>query len=163
MRQAVPAGKLVVRILAEGAALQPGALTPPYCVGFTRKQMRVMSGRGCVLSAQPSRRGKPPGNAFERVPMQKSNKPSGEDRIAIQDLIARGRMPWRATRRPQIRRLLHDDRLIKIDGEWLFQEPTIRLWDGPVLARFPGHGTRVPRKRPRELAVRTHTARPQQR
>jgi hypothetical protein len=48
----------------------------------------------------------------------------------------------------------YDDRLVKIDGQWLFQERTIRLWDGPVLARFPGRGTRVARKRPPELRVK---------
>lgn len=48
----------------------------------------------------------------------------------------------------------YDDRLVKVNGEWLFQERTIRLWDGPVLARFPGHGARVARKRPPELVVK---------
>jgi SnoaL-like domain len=49
----------------------------------------------------------------------------------------------------------YDDRLEKVNGQWLFRERTIRLWDGPVLARFPGHGTRIPRKRPPELLIRT--------
>lgn len=48
----------------------------------------------------------------------------------------------------------YDDRLVKRDGDWLFSERTIRLWDGPVLARFPGHGARVPRKRPPELVIK---------
>jgi hypothetical protein len=51
----------------------------------------------------------------------------------------------------------YDDVLVKSGGEWLFQERVIRLWDGPVLARFPGHGTRVPRKRPPELLVKRGT------
>jgi ketosteroid isomerase-like protein len=48
----------------------------------------------------------------------------------------------------------YDDRLLKRDGQWLIRERTIRLWDGPVLARFPGHGARVARKRPPELAIK---------
>jgi ketosteroid isomerase-like protein len=48
----------------------------------------------------------------------------------------------------------YDDRLEKVGGQWLFRERTIRLWDGPVLARFPGHGARIPRKRPPELVIR---------
>lgn len=49
----------------------------------------------------------------------------------------------------------YEDRAVKRGGEWLFQERIIRLWDGPVLARFPGHdGTRTPRKRPPQLVVR---------
>jgi hypothetical protein len=47
------------------------------------------------------------------------------------------------------------DRLEKVDGQWLFRERTIRLWDGTVLARFPGHGTRIARKRPPELVVKS--------
>ncbi len=47
----------------------------------------------------------------------------------------------------------YDDRVIKEGGAWLFVHRAIRLWDGPVLARFPGHGTWVPRKRPPELRV----------
>ena len=47
-----------------------------------------------------------------------------------------------------------DDKLVKFRGRWLFKERIIRLWDGPVLANFPGHsGQRVPRKRPTELVV----------
>ena len=37
------------------------------------------------------------------------------------------------------------------DGQWRFARRAIRLWDGPVLANFPGHGQWVPRKRPPEL------------
>lgn len=49
----------------------------------------------------------------------------------------------------------YEDRVVKRAGEWLFAERIIRLWDGPVLARFPGRdGTRVPRKRPPQLVVR---------
>jgi ketosteroid isomerase-like protein len=48
----------------------------------------------------------------------------------------------------------YDDRLVKIDGQWLFRERTIRLWDGPVLARFPGRGPRIARKRPPELVIK---------
>jgi hypothetical protein len=55
----------------------------------------------------------------------------------------------------------YNDRIVKLDGEWLFKERVIRLWDGPVLARFPGLGARVPRKRPAELVVKTNAQRPQ--
>jgi hypothetical protein len=48
----------------------------------------------------------------------------------------------------------YEDQVAKRGGEWLFQQRIIRLWDGPVLARFPGHGARVPRKRPPELVIR---------
>ncbi|MGH8258052.1 MAG: nuclear transport factor 2 family protein, partial [Steroidobacteraceae bacterium] len=49
----------------------------------------------------------------------------------------------------------YEDRAVKVRGGWRFAERIIRLWDGPVLARFPGHdGTRVPRKRPPQLVVR---------
>src|ERR1700728_3235594 len=37
-----------------------------------------------------------------------------------------------------------DDKLAKVDGKWLFTERVIRLWDGEVLARFPGRGQRRP-------------------
>ncbi len=48
----------------------------------------------------------------------------------------------------------YEDDVIKRRGRWLFSRRVIRLWDGPVLARFPGHdGTRVPRKRPPQLRV----------
>jgi hypothetical protein len=47
-----------------------------------------------------------------------------------------------------------DDQLAKVAGKWLFIERIIRLWDGEVLARFPGRGKRVPRKRPPELVVK---------
>lgn len=48
----------------------------------------------------------------------------------------------------------YEDKLVKLHGRWLFMERIIRLWDGPVLARFPGHsGQRAPRKRPPELAI----------
>ncbi len=48
----------------------------------------------------------------------------------------------------------YDDQLIKTGGDWVFKERVIRLWDGPVLARFPGHGARIARKRPPELVVK---------
>lgn len=49
----------------------------------------------------------------------------------------------------------YEDRVVKRAARWKFAERTIRLWDGPVLARFPGHdGTRTPRKRPPQLIVR---------
>jgi ketosteroid isomerase-like protein len=47
----------------------------------------------------------------------------------------------------------YEDQLVKLRGRWLFKERIIRLWDGPVLARFPGRGQRTPRKRPPELAI----------
>ena len=49
-----------------------------------------------------------------------------------------------------------DDQLVKVSGRWKFAQRIIRLWDGEVLARFPGRGQRVPRKRPPELVVK-HT------
>lgn len=49
----------------------------------------------------------------------------------------------------------YEDRATKVRGKWLFAERIIRLWDGPALARFPGHdGSRTPRKRPPQLRVR---------
>ncbi|MDE3109912.1 MAG: nuclear transport factor 2 family protein [Acidobacteriota bacterium] len=49
----------------------------------------------------------------------------------------------------------YEDQLVKSSGRWLFQQRLIRLWDGAVLSRFPGHtGKRTARKRPPELAVR---------
>jgi ketosteroid isomerase-like protein len=48
----------------------------------------------------------------------------------------------------------YDDRVAMHQGEWRFTERVIRLWDGPVLARFPGHGAYQPRKRPPELQLR---------
>jgi ketosteroid isomerase-like protein len=47
-----------------------------------------------------------------------------------------------------------DDQLAKVAGHWLFTERIIRLWDGEVLARFPGRGKTIPRKRPPELVVK---------
>lgn len=49
----------------------------------------------------------------------------------------------------------YEDQLVKVDGAWLFSERLIRLWDGPVLQRFPGHGEKVPRKRPPQLVIKT--------
>jgi len=48
----------------------------------------------------------------------------------------------------------YEDIIVKQDGAWLFKERIIRLWDGPVLSRFPGRGNWVPRKRPPELVVK---------
>ena len=48
----------------------------------------------------------------------------------------------------------YEDQAVKVRGDWLFAQRIIRLWDGPVLARFPGRdGTRIPRKRPPQLIV----------
>ncbi|MGH8228429.1 MAG: nuclear transport factor 2 family protein [Steroidobacteraceae bacterium] len=48
----------------------------------------------------------------------------------------------------------YEDLAVKSRGVWRFEERTIRLWDGPVLARFPGRdGTRIPRKRPPQLVI----------
>jgi hypothetical protein len=47
----------------------------------------------------------------------------------------------------------YEDKLVKLRSRWLFQQRIIRLWDGEVLARFPGRGQRVPRKRPPELVI----------
>ncbi len=52
----------------------------------------------------------------------------------------------------------YEDRAVKVRGKWLFKERIVRLWDGPVLARFPGRdGTRTPRKRPPQLVIRKGT------
>jgi len=48
----------------------------------------------------------------------------------------------------------YEDKLVKVSNRWLFHERIIRLWDGEVLARFPGRGQRIPRKRPPELAIK---------
>jgi hypothetical protein len=48
----------------------------------------------------------------------------------------------------------YEDKLHKIEGDWLFYERTVRLWDGPALARFPGKGQWIPRKRPPELIIK---------
>jgi hypothetical protein len=48
----------------------------------------------------------------------------------------------------------YQDRIVKLDGQWLFSERIIRLWDGEILSRFPGKGERTPRKRPPELVVK---------
>jgi hypothetical protein len=50
--------------------------------------------------------------------------------------------------------------VVKVDGEWLFAKRFIRLWDGPVLARFPGRGERIARKRPPELVIRRKSHEP---
>ena len=48
----------------------------------------------------------------------------------------------------------YEDQVVKNGGRWLFAERIIRLWDGKVLARFPGHGDYRPRKRPPELVIK---------
>ncbi len=49
----------------------------------------------------------------------------------------------------------YDDHAVKgADGKWRFRERVVRLWDGAVLERFPGHGNWVPRKRPDSLVIR---------
>jgi ketosteroid isomerase-like protein len=48
----------------------------------------------------------------------------------------------------------YDDQLVKTASGWRFQQRIIRPWDGEVLARFPGRGQRVPRKRPPELVIK---------
>ena len=49
----------------------------------------------------------------------------------------------------------YEDEAIRCeDGEWRFSARTIRLWDGAVLAKFPGRGQWVPRKRPESLRIR---------
>jgi len=48
----------------------------------------------------------------------------------------------------------YEDKLVKVEGQWLFKERIIRLWDGPVLSAFPGKGNYIPRKRPAELQVK---------
>ena len=48
----------------------------------------------------------------------------------------------------------YEDKIVRLDGQWLFKERIIRLWDGPILGKFPGHGQWVPRKRPPELVVK---------
>jgi hypothetical protein len=40
------------------------------------------------------------------------------------------------------------------DGAWRFRRRIVRLWDGAVLARFPGRGDWVARKRPESLIIR---------
>ena len=46
----------------------------------------------------------------------------------------------------------YEDEIVReANAGWRFRKRVVRLWDGPVLARFPGHGEWVPRKRPPEL------------
>lgn len=47
----------------------------------------------------------------------------------------------------------YDDDLVCKDGRWYFARRTVRLWDGEVLQRFPGHGSFVPRRRPPEFKI----------
>jgi hypothetical protein len=47
----------------------------------------------------------------------------------------------------------YDDELVKLDGRWRFHKRVVRMWDGAVLHRFPGHGDYVPRKRPPEFKI----------
>lgn len=50
----------------------------------------------------------------------------------------------------------YDDTVVRgSDGKWRFRIRTVRLWEGDVLKRFPGHdGQHVPRKRPASLIIR---------
>ena len=49
----------------------------------------------------------------------------------------------------------YDDEAVRCeDGAWRFARRTIRLWDGEVLANFPGRGEYVPRKRPPSMVVK---------
>ncbi|MDX9874083.1 MAG: nuclear transport factor 2 family protein [Spongiibacteraceae bacterium] len=48
----------------------------------------------------------------------------------------------------------YDDIIVKSGDRWLFEKRLVRLWDGPVLSRFPGKGEWKPRKRPPELVIR---------
>jgi ketosteroid isomerase-like protein len=48
----------------------------------------------------------------------------------------------------------YQDKLVKSRNRWLFLQRVIRLWDGEVLARFPGRGQRTPRKRRPELVIK---------
>lgn len=52
----------------------------------------------------------------------------------------------------------YDDIIVKDDSPngygWLFEKRVVRLWDGAVLSRFPGHGEWKPRTRPPELVIR---------
>lgn len=51
-----------------------------------------------------------------------------------------------------------EDELVCPDGQWLFQRRVLRLWDGEVLARFPGRDASELRRRSPDLAlVRKHT------
>lgn len=47
----------------------------------------------------------------------------------------------------------YEDELVRLAEGWHFQRRTVRLWDGKVLARFPGHGQYVPRQRPPEFRL----------
>ena len=44
------------------------------------------------------------------------------------------------------------------DATWRFLTRVVRLWDGEVLKRFPGHGQWQPRKRPASLLIRPREA-----
>lgn len=47
----------------------------------------------------------------------------------------------------------YEDKLVKLGSHWLFHKRVIRLWDGEILARFPGRGQRARRQRPPELII----------
>lgn len=51
----------------------------------------------------------------------------------------------------------YEDELVKTQARWLIRRRAIRLWDGAVLAKFPGRGTWTPRQRPPELAIKKNT------
>lgn len=49
----------------------------------------------------------------------------------------------------------YEDKLVKQNGRWYFQERLVRLWEGPALKSFPGQtGIRPKRPRPPELVIR---------
>jgi len=49
----------------------------------------------------------------------------------------------------------YDDHAVRgADGKWRFRSRIVRLWDGQVLEKFPGHGEWKPRKRPASLIIR---------
>ncbi|RIV80078.1 nuclear transport factor 2 family protein [Aurantiacibacter xanthus] len=48
----------------------------------------------------------------------------------------------------------YEDEIVRRDGEWLFLNRLIRMWDGEVLQNFPGKGGVATRKRPDDLIVK---------
>lgn len=47
----------------------------------------------------------------------------------------------------------YEDEVTQHEGRWRFSRRVVRMWDGKILERFPGHGDYVPRRRPPELTV----------
>lgn len=50
----------------------------------------------------------------------------------------------------------YEDIVVKVGERWLFERRAIRLWDGAVLEKFPGHGDWKPRKRPDSLVIKNN-------